>query len=371
MLDQPAALRPSGAARRRPDERGRAGGRPGRLGLRRTRSARRSRTSSGPAATSGATGPTPCRTTSWTRVLASGPRGAVGRPQPALAVPRRAGARAARAGRRHGRPLPARAGRRRCDPDAGRQLLGAAARGHPRGAGRRGRLLRPPRAAPRGVLGRATFPDADVWSCACAIQNMWLTARAEGLGLGWVTLFDPDELAAAAAPARRRRHARLALPRLARRAAARAGPAAGGLVAAGAARRRRAARPLARRGRPGRPAVAAAGARPGRVVAARDAADVLLTPPSSLGVLDRAVDRALALGLDARPAGGTLVLAVGRHGVVRLGVSAFAPSVTEDVLAASRAGTSLRRGRGARRRAWAARRRRRAPPTATCAAPTR
>ncbi|TAL13286.1 MAG: 5,6-dimethylbenzimidazole synthase, partial [Frankiales bacterium] len=45
-----------------------------------------------------------------------------------------------------------------------------------------------------GVLGRATFPDADLWSCACAIQNMWLAARAEGLGLGWVTLFQPDEL---------------------------------------------------------------------------------------------------------------------------------------------------------------------------------
>src|SRR5699024_5008174 len=46
-----------------------------------------------------------------------------------------------------------------------------------------------------GVLGRATFPDADLWSCATAIENMWLTARAHGLGMGWVTLFDPDELA--------------------------------------------------------------------------------------------------------------------------------------------------------------------------------
>ena len=32
-----------------------------------------------------------------------------------------------------------------------------------------------------GVLGRATFPDADLWSCATAIENMWLTARAHGL----------------------------------------------------------------------------------------------------------------------------------------------------------------------------------------------
>ena len=46
-----------------------------------------------------------------------------------------------------------------------------------------------------GVLGRATFPDADLWSCAAAIENIWLSARAHGLGLGWVTLFEPPELA--------------------------------------------------------------------------------------------------------------------------------------------------------------------------------
>ncbi|MBD4634624.1 5,6-dimethylbenzimidazole synthase, partial [Xanthomonas citri pv. citri] len=39
------------------------------------------------------------------------------------------------------------------------------------------------------------FTDADMWSCACAIENMWLTARAHGLGMGWVTLFQPEELA--------------------------------------------------------------------------------------------------------------------------------------------------------------------------------
>ncbi|WP_275944347.1 5,6-dimethylbenzimidazole synthase [Phycicoccus endophyticus] len=46
-----------------------------------------------------------------------------------------------------------------------------------------------------GVLGRATFPDTDLWSCATAVQNMWLTARALGLGMGWVTLFEPADLA--------------------------------------------------------------------------------------------------------------------------------------------------------------------------------
>lgn len=34
----------------------------------------------------------------------------------------------------------------------------------------------------------------DLASAACAIQNMWLAARAEGLGMGWVSLFDVDAL---------------------------------------------------------------------------------------------------------------------------------------------------------------------------------
>ncbi|MCU1365948.1 MAG: cob(II)yrinic acid a,c-diamide reductase [Ilumatobacteraceae bacterium] len=50
------------------------------------------------------------------------------------------------------------------------------------------------RTNPAGVLGRATFPDADMWSCACAIQNVWLAAHARGLGVGWVTLFRPEDL---------------------------------------------------------------------------------------------------------------------------------------------------------------------------------
>ncbi|MEN7431210.1 5,6-dimethylbenzimidazole synthase [Chromobacterium sp. TRC.1.1.SA] len=48
----------------------------------------------------------------------------------------------------------------------------------------------------RHVFGRRTLPEMDLASVACAIQNMWLAARAEGLGLGWVSIFDPDKLAA-------------------------------------------------------------------------------------------------------------------------------------------------------------------------------
>ena len=45
------------------------------------------------------------------------------------------------------------------------------------------------------VFGRRTLPEMDLASVACAIQNMWLAARAEGLGMGWVSLFDPIALA--------------------------------------------------------------------------------------------------------------------------------------------------------------------------------
>ncbi|MBT8419964.1 MAG: 5,6-dimethylbenzimidazole synthase [Gammaproteobacteria bacterium] len=42
------------------------------------------------------------------------------------------------------------------------------------------------------VLGRRTLPrEMAISSCACAIQNLWLAARAENLGLGWVSFFDP------------------------------------------------------------------------------------------------------------------------------------------------------------------------------------
>lgn len=45
------------------------------------------------------------------------------------------------------------------------------------------------------VFGRRTLPRMDLASAACAIQNLWLAARAEGLGMGWVSLFDPPQLA--------------------------------------------------------------------------------------------------------------------------------------------------------------------------------
>jgi nicotinate-nucleotide--dimethylbenzimidazole phosphoribosyltransferase len=192
-----------------------------------------------------------------------------------------------------------------------------------------------------GVLGRATFPDADLWSCACAIENMWLAARAEGLGLGWVTLFDPAALADL-----------LGLPD----GVVTLGwlclgwpderPPAPGLERAGWSRRA----PLSdvvladrwpeEGAAPARPVSRLRAPAPAEVVGARDQADTLLSPPSSLGVLGRAVDRVAALGA-GELAGGTLVLAFGRHPVSALGVSAFADRVTDDVLDAARSGSAL------------------------------
>jgi 5,6-dimethylbenzimidazole synthase len=41
------------------------------------------------------------------------------------------------------------------------------------------------------IFGRRTLPQMDLASTSCAIQNLWLAARAEGLGMGWVSIFDP------------------------------------------------------------------------------------------------------------------------------------------------------------------------------------
>ena len=196
------------------------------------------------------------------------------------------------------------------------------------------------RAPAAGVLGRATFPDTDLWSCACAIQNLWLAARASGLGMGWVTLFQPADLAAL-----------LHLPE---------GVETLGWLCLGWPDERPPGPGLERRGwsarlalddvvlaerwpddgEPAAPVSHLAGPAQAAVVAARDTGDDLLAAPDSLGVLDRAVDRVLALP-GPPPGTGTLVLAGADHPVAALGVSAYPASVTSDVLAAARAGESL------------------------------
>ncbi|WP_300614045.1 5,6-dimethylbenzimidazole synthase [Trebonia sp.] len=196
------------------------------------------------------------------------------------------------------------------------------------------------RTPPAGVLGRASFADADMWSCACAVQNMWLAARAAGLGLGWVTLFQPADLAGL-----------LQLPD---------GVATLGWLCLGWPDERPPGPGLERRGwshrlplddvimaerwpsadEPARPVSHLAGPDPQAVVAGRDTGDDLLTVPDSLGVLDATVNRVLALR-PVPPAGGTLFVAAADHPVARHGVSAYQPSVTADVFSATLRGVSL------------------------------
>lgn len=44
------------------------------------------------------------------------------------------------------------------------------------------------------VLGRNSIPETDILSTACAIQNMWLAACSEGLGMGWVSFYKKNDI---------------------------------------------------------------------------------------------------------------------------------------------------------------------------------
>jgi 5,6-dimethylbenzimidazole synthase len=44
------------------------------------------------------------------------------------------------------------------------------------------------------VLGRTIQPEMDLYSTVCAVENLWLAGRAEGVGVGWVSILDPADL---------------------------------------------------------------------------------------------------------------------------------------------------------------------------------
>jgi nicotinate-nucleotide--dimethylbenzimidazole phosphoribosyltransferase len=213
------------------------------------------------------------------------------------------------------------------------------------------------RAPAAGVLGRATFGDADLWSCACAVQNMWLAARACGLGLGWVTLFPPAELAGLLSlPEGVQTLGWLCLGWPDER------PPDPGLERRGWSRRLPLDEVILRErwpsacegesegegghGAGGPPPPASylappmAGPDQRSVVAGRDNGDDLLNVPGALGVLDVTVNRVLALRA-VPPDGGTLVVAAADHPVTRYGVSAYPSSVTAEVHEATVRGISL------------------------------
>ena len=197
------------------------------------------------------------------------------------------------------------------------------------------------RAPAAGVLGRATFTEADVWGCVCAVENMWLTARAAGLGMGWVTLFEPADLVSL-----------LGLPE---------GVETLGWLCVGWPDELPPGPGLERRAWSSKlplddvilherwPAEGDAPAPPvshlrapdqARTVAATDDADELLTTPGSLGVLDRALDKVAAAGR-SDTTGGTLVLACADHPVFDLGVSAYPAGTTREIMLAALAGEAV------------------------------
>ena len=200
------------------------------------------------------------------------------------------------------------------------------------------------------VLGRGTIPETDVYSTACAIENLWLAARAEGLGVGWVSFYRPDDLRALfGIPARVDPMAYLCVGWPDER------PVRPGLEAAGWSERapvedivmeeRWAAGPTpdARRLTPGPDRAAAA--------AARDRLDALVKPAGSLGALEPLIERWAAIAGAPPPArvrAGVLVCAAD-HGHVAHGTSLFDAEVSAQVAAAAArgetaAGVLARRG---------------------------
>ncbi len=44
------------------------------------------------------------------------------------------------------------------------------------------------------VIGRSSIPETGIYSVCCAVQNLWLAARTEGIGVGWVSILSNDTL---------------------------------------------------------------------------------------------------------------------------------------------------------------------------------
>ena len=187
------------------------------------------------------------------------------------------------------------------------------------------------------ILGRGTIPETDVYSTACAIENLWLAARAEGLGVGWVSYYRPGDLRALLEiPERVDPIAYLCLGWPDER------PQRPGLEAAGWSSRM-ALEEVVMHGR-WRPSpsdhVAAAVPDRAAAIAARDRLDVLVKPAGSLGALESLIERWAAITGAPPPStihAGVLVCAAD-HGHVIHGTSLFDGDVSAQVTAAAARG---------------------------------
>ncbi len=187
------------------------------------------------------------------------------------------------------------------------------------------------------VLGRGTIPETDVYSTACAIENLWLAARAEGLGVGWVSFYRPEDLRALLGiPAHVDPLAYLCVGWPDER------PVRPGLEAAGwSARMPLADVVMAERWEERVPATPPASESVGpdraAAIAARDRLDALVKPAGSLGAMEALIERWAGVTGAPPPAtirAGVLVLAAD-HGHVHRGTSLFDRDVSAQVAAAA------------------------------------
>ena len=195
------------------------------------------------------------------------------------------------------------------------------------------------------VLGRGTIPETDVYSTACAIQNLWLAARAEGLGVGWVSFYRPEDLRAVLGlPERVDPIAYLCLGWPDER------PVRPGLEAVGwSARVPLTAVVMHERwqehdGHEAELEIKPDPAAPDRVAAAaaRDHLDRLIKPAGGLGALEPAIERWAQITGSPPPErirAGILVCAAD-HGHVAHGTSLFDSDVSAAILAAAARGES-------------------------------
>ena len=187
------------------------------------------------------------------------------------------------------------------------------------------------------VLGRSTIPATDVYSTACAIQNLWLTARGEGLGVGWVSFYRPDELRAV-----------LGIPDVVEPVAwlcvgwPDERPLRPGLERAGWARRRPLADVVHHERWPAGDAPSTGAPLPDAAarIAARDRADLLVKPAGSLGALEDVVERwsAATGGPPPAPLRAVHLLFAADHGHAARATSLFDGAVSGQVAAAAARG---------------------------------
>jgi nicotinate-nucleotide--dimethylbenzimidazole phosphoribosyltransferase len=188
------------------------------------------------------------------------------------------------------------------------------------------------------VLGRGTIPETDVYSTACAVENLWLAARAEGLGVGWVSFYRPEDLRALLGiPARVDPIAYLCVGWPDER------PVRPGLEAAGWSERAPLdAVVMEERWDGEEPAGSGATQAPDRTAlsAARDRLDRLVKPAGSLGAIEALIERWAGIAGAPPPArvrAGVLVCAAD-HGHVRHGTSLFDSAVSAQVTGAAARG---------------------------------